>query len=213
MNFFHALLEILRALLAAFRGRKVLTYQAVLDDDAAHPGYPTDDEGRGPRFPLKKLVLHHAAGAAFEDATAEEVIDVISALHKTRFYTRPDGSVIDPKHRHRLRDEPVYCAYAFLVWVVGGAWQITPTLWGVRENVTGGCSTYAQNVDAVQVCVMGDYTSKLPQTPGLAAFLGAFFKALGPVRVMGHREGGDATCCPGRLVELVPEIQKILKEG
>jgi hypothetical protein len=117
-------------------------------------------------YPITTLTAHHAAGPDRTNWADIDIVDEISEIHKSKYaIVDADGNVIgykDPHHTHRFRASPVYCAYHFLMRLYNGAWRITPTMWGIEQNVAGGCWNYLDNRSAVQVCLLGDYRAVKP---------------------------------------------------
>jgi len=173
------------------------------------------------RIPVVSLILHHSAGPEREDWSAEAVIDEISQIQKDRFYRDydKDGNFIGYKksrHTHRCRNEEVFTAYTYLMWMVKGEWKITATFWGVEENVPGGTSSYVVNSNSIQLCILGNYLDKLPKEGWIDAIINFFkpkvddLKAHGFTLEINPHKAFDSTPCPGRINEGIPELRKRL---
>lgn len=185
--------------------------QVIAQDRAKKGNYPIDNLRSGP---VDTLIIHHSAGDNFKDKPAVEPIDFISDMHKKRFYK---NGALDSMHEHRLKKERVYTAYHFIMQPVKESWRITPTMWGVLDNVAGGTKSVIWNRRALQICVLGNYVHRFPKYDFYEVFTN-FFKSFGAyvkntyekeVSVLGHGNVGS-TLCPGTIKFFIPEIERCL---
>ena len=192
---------------------KQKTYKDYIEEDNFYSGNYEVDGNRN--TPIDTLIIHHSAGTDMTDWSDVQVVDSISSFHKQRFY---QNGLINPRHTHRFKSEPVYCAYHFLArYMTGyGEWRFTPTMYGIEKNVAGGTSLYLINRKAVQVCILGDYRNVLPSNNFVDSFVYFFMPFAKEIKeqnidleVQPHKAFDDTTC-PGLIADLIPEIREKL---
>jgi hypothetical protein len=175
------------------------------------------------------LIIHHSAGSRNNGLQPEDVFQAFNSVGFERGY-KPYGYDFETgyskqwgQNQHKHGGKVSYCEYHYAVYEHSqDIYQLVPLIDDPLWTDAGSVWKREDNESAIAIVFCGNFEiDNVPES--MIEYFMSLFKAGSPlswilhknpgIRIIGHKDIGDATVCPGKyLYTFIPRIKRELLE-